>query len=176
VALLWHLLVAATLGACVSADRLPDAIGAWRGGAEHRALSLARAEYERFRDGNDLDEREVALDRAQLLEVLRSPLVLTGDEAESRAREDDGLLRGELATMLGRDLRSLAAMRVARAVQAVARLGIARHGPDLLAIIWRREPFALDHDSLGALGTARRSVLVKRLALDALVALAGHPR
>lgn len=173
----WRWLVLAvfvSLSACVSAGRFPEAVGAWRGGNEARALELARAEYERFRDGNDLSEATVVSDLSAVRAVYReTPIVLEGDELvpEPARHEAEGLLKGGMAESLKHDLGGDGVFRVLRGIRSVERLGVARHAVDLLAIIWRRDPFAIDHASLSATSPARRSLLVKRAALDALGAL-----
>ena len=169
---LWlAVVVFVTLSACVSAGRFPEAVGLWRGGSEARALDLARAEYERFRDGNDLSEASVVSDLEAVRAVYReTPIVLDGDELvpEAARHESEGLSKGSMAESLKTDLMSTGVFRVFRAIQTVARLGVARHAVELLAIVWRRDPFAVDHASLAKTSPARRSLLVKRAALDAL--------
>lgn len=162
------------MSACVSAGRFPEAVGAWRGGKEARALELARAEYERFRDGNDLSEATVVSDLGVVRAVYReTPMVLEGDEVvpEPAQHEAEGLLKGGMAESLKKDLGGDGVFRVLRGIRTVERLGIARHALDLLAIVWRRDPFAVDHTSLSEMSPARRSLLVKRAALDALEGL-----
>lgn len=173
----WRWLVLAifvSLSACVSAGRFPEAVGAWRGGNEARALELARAEYERFRDGNDLGEATVESDLDAVRTVYReTPMVLEGDEVvpEPARHEAEGLLKGGMAESLKKDLGGDGVFRVLRSIRTVERLGVARHAVDLLAIVWRREPFAVDHAALSKTSAARRSLLVKRAALDALESL-----
>lgn len=173
----WPWLVLAvfvSMSACVSAGHFPEAVGAWRGGKEARALELAGAEYERFRDGNDLSEATVASDLDAVRAVYReTPMVLEGDvlTPEPAQHEAEGLLKGGMAESLKKDLGGEGVIRVLRGIQAVERLGIVRHAVDLLAIVWRREPFAVDHASLSGMSAARRSLLVKRAALDALESL-----
>ncbi|HRE90601.1 MAG TPA: hypothetical protein PK095_15855 [Myxococcota bacterium] len=166
------LAVFVALSACVSAGRFPEAVGAWRGGNEAR--ELAQAEYERFRDGNGLSEATVVGDLEAVRAVYReTPIVLEGDELvpEPAQHEAEGLLKGGMAGALSKDLGSTGVFRVLRAIRAVERLGVARHAPELLAIVWRRDAFVVDHASLPETSTARRSLLVKRAAIDALEAL-----
>ena len=171
------LVLAIALTGCVSAGRMPDAVSAWRAGSYERAITLAQAEYEHFRDGNDIAETVVVADLAALILLLRStPIVLPGDERPAAPSEEEGLLRGQMADALRRDLGSSGVMRVVRAVRAVMRLQIEHHGRELLAVIWRRDPFAGDHPAVAEFGTARRSLVVKRAALDALTALARPTR
>lgn len=165
-----------SLSACVSAGQFPEAVGAWRGGNEARALALSKAEYERFREGNALGEATVVTDLESARAVYReTPIVLDGDEhvPEPARHEAEGLLRGGMAEALKRDLGSSGVFRVLRAILAVEKLGVTRHAVELLAIIWRRDPFAIDHPWLSGLSPARRSLLVKRAALDALESLSG---
>lgn len=162
------------LPACVSAGRFPEAVGAWRGGNEARAIELARAEYERFRDGNGLSEAAVVSDLAAVRAVYReTPIVLDEEDRvpEPARHEAEGLLKGGMAEALREDLGSTGVFRVLRAIYTVERLGVARHAVELLAIVWRREPFAVDHASLAGTSPARRSLVVKRAALDALEGL-----
>lgn len=173
------LVLALVLTSCVSAGRMPDAASAWRAGSYGRAIALAQSEYERFRDGNDLTEATVTSDLATLVDVLRSPIVLPGDDhasptpvADDTPTDGDGLARGNMADALRRDLGSSGVLRVVRAVRSVMRLEVERHGRELLAILWRRDPFTEDHTAVADLGPARRSMLVKRAALDALIELA----
>lgn len=168
------LAVLVSMSACVSAGQFPEAVGAWRGGNEARALALSRAEYERFREGNALGEATVVMDLEAARAVYReTPIVLEGDELvpEPARHEAEGLLKGGMAEALKKDLGSSGVFRVLRGIRTVERLGVTRHAVELLAIIWRRDPFAVDHPSVSGMGTARRSLLVKRAALDALESL-----
>jgi len=182
--------------ACVSTPRFPEAANAWQRGQRPKALSLARAEYERFRVGNDLDANAIETSLGELSEALRTmPVVLDGDglppssqdpdseRPTTEVPESDGddeqamlerrappLLRATMESTLRRDLSASGAVRVIRAASSVTRLGIDRFGVELLAIIWHRDPFSTDHRLVQDQSAALRSLTVKLAALKALEA------
>jgi len=185
------LAVALTTG-CVSTPRFPEAANAWRSGQKTKALTLARAEVERFRDGNSLENQVIEDALAELSEALRTmPIALPGDglpvrpeeledgppdgaqEADSDAPEElEGrappLLRATMESTLRKDLVASGALRVVRAARSVMRLGMDRFGVELLAVCFRRDAFTADHPLVASQSNALRSLVVKFAAIDAL--------
>lgn len=184
--------------ACVTASRFPTAAQAWRSGQRDRALTLARAEYDRFREANALTSDSVDLALADLTDALRTTPVAFADDApptpperlddavapETPLTSDDeaaleagapALLRSSSDLALRKDLGASGALRVLRATRAVGTLGLDRFGVELLAIVWRRDPFVEDHPLIAGRPVALRSIVVKRSALTALEALTRTP-
>jgi hypothetical protein len=166
------LLVFTLASACGTTPRASDALGAWRSGRRAAALDFARGEVERFRAGNDLSRDEVADRLAEIDRLLAdgtpillpdaAPPGLPEDPTEPGPSVDDGLRR---------DLASTGATRVLRALRVVERLRLGRFSTELIAIIWRRDPYVADGVLLTQASTALRSVTVKTAALRALEAI-----
>ena len=155
--------------ACATAPRETDANAAWHRGNHPRALALARAMVDRFREDNALSEaaiRKALTDTTEWLDT--TPIPLSGDtEAPIGGTVD-------LARELRRDLFATGATRTLRAVRAISRLQLQAFAHDLIALTWRLEPWQGDTPKLATFGTALRSLVVKTAALEALEALA-HP-
>ena len=150
-----------------------DAMGAWDTGQRHHALDLAQAEYVRFRDGNDLQEPDVAEAAARAIQTLEdSPVVATGQVPEPPP--DASVLDGgasELDRRLQADLLSGQVTATLRAIAVIRDLSLRRHARGLLTVVFRREAFAADGGVLAGASVALRSVACKRAALDALQGL-----
>lgn len=169
---------AVAAGACGGhLQAFPGALADWRAGRRADAVLAAHAEVERWREGNALGRREVdaavAAIEARLDEGV--PLVVPGDRpppapGETPARRDDP------AERLRADLLSNRATPVVRALRAAAGLGLVQRGPEILAVVFRREPVTDDEGLFGGASAALRSVVVKRLALAALEQLASAKR
>lgn len=163
-----------TAGGCASVGGgLGDALHAWRAGQPRVALAAAEDEYARFRDGNDLDESAV---RAVVAEARRAlaerPIVPTRRPEAPVAMEAER--PGAMREAIREDLLSGRITAVLRGVASVEGLGLRLHAPELIAIIYRREPIAADGGLLEEASVALRSVAAKRAALDALRALAAR--
>lgn len=175
-------LVGLLVTGCASAPALPEALTWWRGGMQGRALTAARAEVERFREGNHLTSAEIEAALGDLDRRFDDGLVLVlPDDIMHDVHDDPGgdmhpvhepFERRDAAELtLRNDLASLGAARVLRAVRSVHRLALARFAPGLMAIIWRREAYRVDGPLLTEASPALRSVTVKAAALRALEAL-----
>ncbi|PIE20113.1 MAG: hypothetical protein CSA66_01465 [Proteobacteria bacterium] len=172
--------LAALLGACwlfagcVSAGGgVGDALSAWRSGRTGAALERASAEYARFRDGNGLTEAAVRAAAADLRKTLSEtplpPAVAASADRSPHARP------GVLAQELRADLLSGEVTATARAIGVVAGLELRARAPELLAIVYRRDPIRAAGRLMAGASVALRSVTVKRLALDALERLQRRP-
>lgn len=170
--LLLALVVALGASACATHVHGPaEALEAWRTGGRDRATVLAREEYDRFRRGSGLaDDHVQRTVRDAMAALAERPVVphVGLPLPVSTADLGPGALRGAIRT----DLLSRRATAVLRACASVANLGLTGHGPDLIAVIYDREPVAADGGLLEAAGVGLRSVATKRAALDALERLA----
>jgi len=151
----------------------PRALADWRAGRQADAIAAARAECERWREGNDLsaaavDDAVAALE-ARLDEGV--PLVAAGEVAAPPVGAP-----ADLGARLRADLLSNRVTPVVRALRSVAGLGLVARGPEVLTIVFRREPVEADGPLLGEASPAMRSVVTKRLALRALEQLAARNR
>ena len=164
--------VALLLAACAgSLDAYPDALNAWRSGREGASLALAREEYARYRDANDLAEAEVrrVVDDAQRALSERPIVPRSGLPAPIAVRNGSP---GALRDAVRADLLSGRITAILRASGVVANLGLRAHAPDLITVVFRRDPVADDGGLLTGVGVALRSIAAKRAALDALEAIA----
>ncbi|PKN57684.1 MAG: hypothetical protein CVU56_09660 [Deltaproteobacteria bacterium HGW-Deltaproteobacteria-14] len=167
--------VALLLAACAgSLDTYPDAVNAWRSGREGAALALAREEYARYRDANDLAEAEVrrVVDGARGA-LSERPVVPRGGLPAPIAVRNGA--PGALRDVVRGDLLSGRITAILRASSVVANLGLRAHAPDLITVVFRRDPVADDGGLLTEASVALRSIAAKRAALDALEAIAGPP-
>lgn len=162
------------LGACGGhLQAFPGALRDWRAGHRARAVAAARAEVERWRAGNGLDEATLgaAVKAVDALFEGDVPVIVPGETSLAPPGESVDIDRG-----LAADLLSNRATAVVKAARSVERLALDRHGPELLTVIFRREPVVADGGLLAEASPALRSVAVKRLALRALEALASPKR
>ena len=147
-----------------------EAVQSWKSGDRDRCIAMARVQYERFRDDNDLDETIVrsTADRAmqQLSDELVVPkgLVSRSPEGVDPVREGPDLV----SQLIQKDLLSGSATAIMRATQSVAALGLIEHAPGLIAVVFRLEAVRADGGVLEGVSAALRSVATKRAALDAL--------
>lgn len=167
------LIVTFALAACGGLAGYSEAMNAWRAGRQSAALELARAEYAHFRDDNDLAEGDVrrAVDAARA-ELSERPVV---PRRGPPTTVPVGGGPGALSDALRGDLISGRITAVLRATSVVANLRLRAHAPDLITVVYRREPVEDDGGLLADAGVALRSVAAKRAALDALEALAASP-
>lgn len=167
--------LAALVAACAgSFDGYPDALNAWRSGRDGAALELARDEYARYRDANDLDEIEVrrVVDGARR-ELSERPIVPRDGLPAPIEMRNGG--PGALRDAVRADLLSGRITAILRASGVVANLGLRAHAPDLITVVFRRDPVGDDGGLLTGVGVALRSIAAKRAALDALEAIAASP-
>lgn len=160
------------LAACGgSLNAYPDTLAAWRAGQRGPALEAAGAEYVRFRDANALTEGEVRAAVREALDVLaEQPIAPSAPGLTAPVPMDNGA-PGALRDAIRADLLSGRATPVMRAIATVEHLALGRHAPDLITVVFRREPIAPDGGLLEAVPAALRSVATKRAALDALEVL-----
>lgn len=164
-------LVASACGGHLQA--FPRALEDWRAGRRDAAIVAARAEVERWREGNGLDARAVDAAVSALEARLDDdvPLVVPGDRPPPGPGER-GADRPDPSEQLRADLLSNRATPVVRALRSAAGLGLVARGPEILTIIFRREAVTSDGGLLTEASPALRSVVTKRLALAALEQLA----
>ena len=167
------LLATAPLMACgMGLASLEGTVALWHSGHKADAFQRAAAEYQRFRDANDLEEATVRA-RADALtrRVDEEPVVARGERLGmlpgERAPEGPGALNRELRA----DLISHEVSRVARALGVVRGLALHQHGSVVIAVLYSRRVVEADGDVLADLVGAERSVTIKRMALDTLEAL-----
>lgn len=135
----------------------------------------AEGEYQRFVEGNDLDEANVARMAAKIAERLEEePLVSRTDR--DLGPPDGSQPEGALAEELRLDLLGGGSTAAARAISVIRGLELRRHVPDLLALVRAHRLIPADGTVLGEASPALRTVVIKRLALDAARALAEPPR
>ncbi|MGM0575507.1 MAG: hypothetical protein ACQEXJ_07230 [Myxococcota bacterium] len=161
--------LALLLAACgAGGASLSDAVESWRAGDRAGSLGLARAEYARFRDANDLDEVAVreAAGRAETL-LSEQPIRPRGDGAPPAAPGADAPRRA-LHDRLRRDLLSEGATPVTRGILVVRDFELRGQAPLLLAVVYERRALEADGGVLDDASPALRTVAIKRLALDAL--------
>lgn len=166
--------LAVTTAGCVSASgSLGDAMHAWRNKRTAAALAHASDEYARFRDANGLDEGEIrrVVDGARR-DLAERPIVAGGRLPPPVPMASDR--PGALRDAIREDLLSGRVTAILRAVASVEGLGLRAHAPELLAIVYRREPVEPDGGLLEDASVALRSVAVKRAALDALTSFAAR--
>ena len=153
------------------AATLRDAQAAWRGGDRARGLDLARSEYARFRDANDLSEAEVLeAVRGALHQLDEEPVFARGDTPPDTPG-DPSTHRGALAAALQRDLLSDRVTAVIRGALVVRDLELRQHAPALLDVVMSYRVLQADGGVLADAPTPLRAVAAKRVALDALEAL-----
>jgi len=166
------LFVLPLLGACATAPRVTDALGAWRQGRRAAAIEAAQGELERFRVGNHIARADLERSLAEVDRLLddETPILLP-DPSPPEPDADPIDRVNDLDRGLREDLAAPGATRTLRAVRVVERLGLHRFAPDLLLMIWRREPWDADGPLLASQPLALRSVTVKAAALRALQTL-----
>ncbi|TNF28996.1 MAG: hypothetical protein EP329_16780 [Deltaproteobacteria bacterium] len=170
-ALVIVLALALLASACGSLAGYPEAMNAWRAGRTEASLALVRAEYAHFRDDNDLAEAEVRRVVDEAREAL-SERPIVPQSGPPTAVPMEGAGPGALRDAIRGDLISGRITPILRATSVVANLRLAAHAPDLITVVYRREPVAADGGLLEGAGTALRSIAAKRAALDALEVLA----
>lgn len=151
-----------------------DAVAAWQSGRVAEGLTLAEAEYVRFRDGNDLSEAVVsaALDAART-QLDERPVAPGGERLVAPDSIDPWKAGGDvIALQVRSDLLSGRVTPVMRGIENVRALGLHSEIRGLLAVVFRRPPLAADAGVLTGASEALRSVTAKRAALDALRTLA----
>lgn len=169
--------VASTACATLDAPRLEDALSLWSAGDGAGSLALARETYRRFREANDLGEPAVRAEADRVREALdETPQVASTDTPLAPPDPDEpggaAFDEGTIDLALRADLLGPGAVAAARAVLVVSGLGLRAHVPSLLAIVFTHRPHEPDGALVREASPALRSVVVKRLALDALEALA----
>lgn len=147
----------------------PTALRDWQTGRRAQAVQAAREELTRWRDGNHLSEADLAHSVEGIDTVLDDdvPIVSSHDVALAPPGES-----ADIDRQMRADLLSNRATSVIRAIHTVESLGLVRHGPEILTVVFRREPVIADGGLLTEASPALRSVTTKRLALRALEALA----
>ncbi|MFO0747026.1 MAG: hypothetical protein U1F43_15390 [Myxococcota bacterium] len=152
---------------------VPDAVRDWRDGRQTRAVASARAEVQRWVDGNDVAPAELERALAAVDRVFDEdlPIVVPGEVGMASPGESVDIDR-----QMSADLLSNRATAVLRALHSAAALGLTQRGPEILAVIFRREPVKPDGGLLADAPPALRSLATKRLALRALEALATPKR
>ncbi len=145
----------------------------WQRGRPGDALKMATAEYHRFQNANALSHEKISrgLEAANLM-LSEMPLLSAGQPRMPQPElSDDGSGARTLLDALRADLLSTGVTRVIRAVRQVQAMEIKEEIPSLMMIIYRKEVFLDDDGVLKGHGNALRSMVAKRAALDALIAL-----
>ena len=169
------LLAALVVPACATVgDAYPDTLAAWHDGRRTVALALARAEYDRYRDGNDLAEARVRRVVDDAYDALAERPIAPRAGIPAPIAMHNGA-PGELHDAVRADLLSGRITAILRATRVVANLRLPAHAPDLITVVFRRDPVLPDGDLLADVSVALRSVAAKRAALDALEALGATP-
>ena len=165
-------LAAGALGACASSlGGYAETLTSWRAGDHTGALAHARAEYQRFREGNDLSEQAVRAAVDGAMDALAERPIVPRSGPPAAVPMDLGA-PGALRDAVRADLLSGRVTPILRACASTAHLGLRVHAPDLITVIFRRDPVTADGGLLAEASVALRSVAAKRAALDALEALA----
>jgi hypothetical protein len=163
------------LSGCVSlSDRtLSGVSGHWRHGSKDRAIALAGGEVERYIEGNELTLAQVERAARSALEALEEAPLVDG-RATRTPTPADLLARGpfELARELRADLRSGSSLAVLRALHTVRSLRLKRYALDVLAVIYRPEPYGPGGALWGDTPRPLRSVAIKWVAHETLKNLA----
>ena len=134
----------------------------WQQGSKRSSVSLAKEELERFVEANDLLFERVKTTATSAYRQLDETLV-PDNLSIKQPNSLDLLKRGpaSLAKELRQDLGSDDSLPVMRALQTVQSLGLQEHALSVLAIIYRRKPYADRTNLFGKSSQSLRSVSVK---------------
>jgi hypothetical protein len=163
----------------LSAGTYQDALGRWRMGDNRGVVRVAREQYQRFRDDNGLAQAAVeAAAAAAWTQLEEEPVVARGDAPAEMPGVEDSLEASSsfLVREVQADLLSDRVTPAIRGCLTVRDLGLRSLAAGVLAVIYRRDPYAADGGVLAGASPALRSVAAKWTALGALEAIAaGRP-
>lgn len=150
---------------------LEDSQTLWKQGRRAECVAMATEVYSRFLGANDLDDAAV---RARLDETVTAleedPIFVAGDGPPITIDPTSGQ-SGVLAMAVQRDLAGERITPVLRGLLVVRDLGLVRHAPTVLAIIFAERALRADGGVLQDVPSALRNLVAKRLALDTLTRL-----
>ncbi len=150
---------------------LEDSQLLWKQGRRAESVAMATEVYSRFLSANGLDDQVV---RAGLDEAVRAleeePIFVSGD-GPSIAIDPTSGQSGVLAMAVQGDLAGERITPVLRGLLVVRDLGLARHAPTVLAIIFAERALRADGGVLRDAPNALRNLVAKRLALDTITRL-----
>jgi hypothetical protein len=172
-ALLCALAVSTLAAACggLRGPALEDSQLLWKQGRRAESVAMATEVYSRFLGANDLSDEAV---RARLDEAVTSleedPIFVSGDGPSISIDPASGQ-SGVLAMAVQGDLAGERITPVLRGLLVVRDLGLARHAPTVLAIVFAERALRADGGVLQDAPNALRNLVAKRLALDTLARL-----
>jgi len=129
---------------------------------------MAEAVYRRFATDNQVSDRAAKTQAQRALHTLENePVIVTGEAPMARPKAGEQA-SDRIRRRLRRDLLGDKPTVVFKALMTVRAFRLRQHAPELLIIVYRRQPYRTDGGLLSEISTATRSVAIKWAAIQVL--------